>query len=94
MESFVKVMKNGEKCPDFHRAEEDQEISRCLARVGIFPEDTRDLYGHDRFHHFHPDEERNDYVKKRFLKKNAFYAHELVRLFIYSRIRFLVSRAC
>uniref|UniRef100_A0A914C485 N-acetylgalactosaminide beta-1,3-galactosyltransferase n=1 Tax=Acrobeloides nanus TaxID=290746 RepID=A0A914C485_9BILA len=76
MESFIEVMKEKKTCPEFHRAEEDQELSRCLSRVGIFPEDTRDNYGRERFHHFHPDEERNNFMKKMFLKRNAYYSHE------------------
>ncbi|CAJ0586651.1 unnamed protein product, partial [Mesorhabditis spiculigera] len=72
VEAFNRVMKDPELCPDFHRAEEDQEISKCLAAVGIYPEDTRDENGSERFHHFHPSEQLEMY-KDGFARRFAYY---------------------
>ncbi|CAJ0931858.1 unnamed protein product, partial [Mesorhabditis belari] len=72
VEAFNRVMKNNELCPDFHRAEEDQEISKCLAAVGIYPEDTRDENGSERFHHFHPTEQLEMY-NDAFARRFAYY---------------------
>ncbi|KAI6179119.1 hypothetical protein M3Y98_00576200 [Aphelenchoides besseyi] len=77
MEVFNKIMKNDSICPDFHRAEEDQELGRCMAKVGIYPTDTRDTKGRERFHHFHVDELDNRWLKE-FIKQNAFYGYKEV----------------
>ncbi|KAK6020612.1 hypothetical protein OSTOST_13731, partial [Ostertagia ostertagi] len=47
VEVFNRIMKNPRLCPEHHRAEEDQEMGRCLAAAGIYPEDTRDENGSD-----------------------------------------------
>ncbi|KAI6234205.1 hypothetical protein M3Y99_00828200 [Aphelenchoides fujianensis] len=59
---FNEIMQNETICPDFHRAEEDEdeELARCMARAGIYPTNTRDAEGRDRFHHFHFPEEISD----------------------------------
>ncbi|KAI6184552.1 hypothetical protein M3Y97_00608700 [Aphelenchoides bicaudatus] len=72
MSVFNTIMRNDSICPDFHRAEEDQELGRCMAKVGIFPTDTRDELGRERFHHFHIDE-YNDKWLVEFIRQNAFY---------------------
>ncbi|CAI4231723.1 unnamed protein product [Auanema sp. JU1783] len=69
---FNKVMKDPAKCPDHHRAEEDQEIARCLAHAGIYPEDSRDEVGADRFQHFHPLEQLVMYQDS-FAQKYSYY---------------------
>ena len=33
---FNTIMRNDSICKDHHRAEEDQELGRCMARVGIY----------------------------------------------------------
>ncbi|CAD5213388.1 unnamed protein product [Bursaphelenchus xylophilus] len=75
MKVFNDIMKNDTICPDFHRAEEDQEISRCLAKVGVYPVDTRDKLGRERFHHFHIDEFKSKYLVE-FIKQNSFYGYK------------------
>ncbi|PAV58234.1 hypothetical protein WR25_16482 [Diploscapter pachys] len=77
--AFVEVMKNSTLCPDHHRAEEDQEVARCLAHMKIFPSDTRDEEGSDRFQHFHP-LEQFDMYKDEFAQKYAYY--EIREVFI------------
>lgn len=77
METFNTIMRNDSICPDFHRAEEDQELGRCMARVGIYPTDTRDKLGRERFHHFHVDEFKNRWLVD-FVKQNAFYGFKNV----------------
>ncbi|KAI6233127.1 hypothetical protein M3Y99_00948700 [Aphelenchoides fujianensis] len=69
---FNEIMQNETICPDFHRAEEDQELARCMARAGIFPTNTRDAEGRDRFHHFHVDE-LNGWTLQYFLRQYTFY---------------------
>ncbi|KAI6234192.1 hypothetical protein M3Y99_00826700 [Aphelenchoides fujianensis] len=69
---FNEIMQNETLCPDFHRAEEDQELARCMARAGIFPTNTRDAEGRDRFHHFHVDE-LNGWTLQYFLRHYTFY---------------------
>ncbi|PIO59943.1 hypothetical protein TELCIR_18578, partial [Teladorsagia circumcincta] len=72
VEVFNRIMKNPRLCPEHHRAEEDQEMGRCLAAAGIYPEDTRDENGSDRFHHFHPTEQLLMY-KDPFARRSAYY---------------------
>ncbi|KAI6243165.1 hypothetical protein M3Y99_00140100 [Aphelenchoides fujianensis] len=69
---FNEIMQNETICPDFHRAEEDQELARCMARAGIYPTNTRDAEGRDRFHHFHVDE-LNGWTLQYFLRHYTFY---------------------
>ncbi|WKX93587.1 hypothetical protein Q1695_011114 [Nippostrongylus brasiliensis] len=71
-ETFNELMKNAFLCPNHHRAEEDQEMGRCLEAAGIYPEDTRDANGSDRFHHFHPSEHFVMY-KDSFARRSAYY---------------------
>ncbi|CAD6197698.1 unnamed protein product [Caenorhabditis auriculariae] len=71
-EAFHDVMKDPTRCPEHHRAEEDQEMAKCLAAVGIFPEDSRDENGSDRFHHFHP-LEHLDMFSDAFARRFAYY---------------------
>ncbi|EFP10179.1 hypothetical protein CRE_21615 [Caenorhabditis remanei] len=70
MEAFNEVMLDPDRCPDHHRAEEDQEVrffcheaifdhliiqlAKCLAHMDVYPEDIRDEYGSERIQHFHP----------------------------------------
>jgi len=75
MQVFNTIMRNNSICPDFHRAEEDQELSRCMAKVGIYPPDTRDKMGKERFHHFHIDEFKSSEISK-FVSENAFYGFD------------------
>lgn len=63
LESFVNSTYDQKICPENHRAEEDQELSRCLGGVNITPADTRDSIGRDRFHHFHPEEHQMRWVE-------------------------------
>ncbi|KAI6174384.1 hypothetical protein M3Y98_01184200 [Aphelenchoides besseyi] len=69
---FNEIMTNDKICPDFHRAEEDQELGKCMAKVGIYPTYTRDAQGKDRFHHFHVDELQSLLIR-RFTRNYAFY---------------------
>uniref|UniRef100_A0A1I7RYN2 LAGLIDADG_2 domain-containing protein n=1 Tax=Bursaphelenchus xylophilus TaxID=6326 RepID=A0A1I7RYN2_BURXY len=50
-------------------------ISRCLAKVGVYPVDTRDKLGRERFHHFHIDEFKSKYLVE-FIKQNSFYGYK------------------
>ncbi|CAB3409405.1 unnamed protein product [Caenorhabditis bovis] len=72
VEAFNEVMLDPAKCPDHHRAEEDQELAKCLGHVGIYPEDIRDNNGSERIQHFHPLEQ---YVMcaDAFGRRNAYY---------------------
>lgn len=72
VDTFVKLSHYDELCPEFHRAEEDQEMSRCLVKLGIFPTDSRDSTGRDRFHQFHP-EEISSLLYRKFILKNSYY---------------------
>ncbi|KAI6241889.1 hypothetical protein M3Y99_00291600 [Aphelenchoides fujianensis] len=83
---FNEIMRNETICPDFHRAEEDQEVRSALFRcfnplacswrgawpVRIYPTNTRDADGRDRFHHFHIDE-LNGWTLQYFLRHYTFY---------------------
>ncbi|KJH49392.1 hypothetical protein DICVIV_04475 [Dictyocaulus viviparus] len=48
------------------------QMGRCLAAAGIYPEDTRDENGSDRFHHFHPTDQLQMY-RDPFARKSAYY---------------------
>ncbi|KAI6218186.1 hypothetical protein M3Y99_01723100 [Aphelenchoides fujianensis] len=50
-------------------------LGRCMAKVGIYPTDTRDAQGRERFHHFHVDEFENRWLTE-FVKQNAFYGYK------------------
>uniref|UniRef100_A0AC35FD16 Uncharacterized protein n=1 Tax=Panagrolaimus sp. PS1159 TaxID=55785 RepID=A0AC35FD16_9BILA len=72
LESFVNLTYDDNLCPEFHRAEEDQELSRCLAKINLTPSDARDSQGRDRFHQFHP-EELNDFGRTIFMNRHSYY---------------------
>lgn len=74
MESFTKISDNQNFCLNLHRAEEDQELNSCLAEIDIRPSDSRDSFGRDRFHQFHPIERTYNYLNK-FLRKFGFYRY-------------------
>jgi hypothetical protein len=48
-----------------------------MARAGIYPIDTRDSLGRERFHHFHIDEFTDRWLVD-FIKQNAFYGFKSV----------------
>ena len=70
----MNVIDDEDLCPEFHRAEEDQELSRCLAKIGITPTDSRDNDGRDRFHQFHP-EEHLDQGRELFMSRHGYYRY-------------------
>ncbi|CCD68253.1 N-acetylgalactosaminide beta-1,3-galactosyltransferase [Caenorhabditis elegans] len=72
MEAFNEVMLDPDRCPDHHRAEEDQELAKCLAHMEIYPEDIRDEMGSERIQHFHPLEQLTIY-KDTFNRRLAYY---------------------
>jgi hypothetical protein len=43
----------GENCRQISTSEDDIEIAKCLATVGLRPEISRDVYNKERFHHSH-----------------------------------------
>lgn len=77
LQSFVNITYDDSLCPEFHRAEEDQELSRCLAKIDITPSDARDNDGRDRFHQFHP-EELEDIGRKIFMTRHSYYQYRQV----------------
>uniref|UniRef100_A0A7E4V6X6 N-acetylgalactosaminide beta-1,3-galactosyltransferase n=1 Tax=Panagrellus redivivus TaxID=6233 RepID=A0A7E4V6X6_PANRE len=72
VDTFVTLSHDEELCPEFHRAEEDQEMGRCLAKLGITPMDSRDNQGRDRFHQFHP-EQMMDIGIQHFVRRFGYY---------------------
>ncbi len=54
LDSFVKVMQDPEKCSDTSIGEEGN-VGKCLAAIGIHPEDTRDDMKRETFHPFSPE---------------------------------------
>ncbi|CAP30629.1 Protein CBG11315 [Caenorhabditis briggsae] len=77
-----KLYPNATLCPD--DIYEDVGIARCLANAGIYPEDTRNSHGQNRFNTFSPTETFHqtkasvDWVK--FLEKKGYaaFANDLV----------------
>ncbi len=47
---------NFTNCHAFGIHEDDVNLAKCLAGVGIFPEKTRDEDGKQRFHDMHPND--------------------------------------
>eukprot|EP00794_Sanderia_malayensis_P018857 gene18857-20757_t len=54
LKEFVNVMPDHQKCSDISIGE-DGNVGKCLASVGIHPEDTRDDFKRETFHPFSPE---------------------------------------
>ncbi|TMS32303.1 hypothetical protein L596_000164 [Steinernema carpocapsae] len=66
---FYNEMKdNATLCPEIHRAEEDQELAKCLSKIGIYPGESIDEDGKLLFHHFHPLELMNPFLLQFIMK--------------------------
>uniref|UniRef100_A0A1I7YHH2 N-acetylgalactosaminide beta-1,3-galactosyltransferase n=1 Tax=Steinernema glaseri TaxID=37863 RepID=A0A1I7YHH2_9BILA len=62
-------------CPEIHRAEEDQELAKCLSKIGVYPSKSTDAYGRQMFHHFHPLELESSFLFQ-FIAKYSFEKFE------------------